>query len=101
VVTARGTFPWDKFPGRETDHSPPSGAKPKDKRSCTSIHPYAFIVLGETGEEPVVEYKIRTVTVRIYCANSQKVPGSIPGRVTGDFFRGSLLFHVPGVDSAP
>jgi hypothetical protein len=30
------------------------------------------------------------------CATSRKVPGSIPGRVTGDFFRG----HVPGVNSA-
>jgi hypothetical protein len=28
------------------------------------------------------------------CATSRKVPGSIPGRVTGDFFR----VHVPGVD---
>ena len=47
-----------KLPGCETDHSPPSGAEAKDKRSYTST-------LGETGEEPVVEYTIRTVTVRI------------------------------------
>jgi hypothetical protein len=31
---------------------------------------------------------------------SRKVPGSIPGRVTGDFFRGIRQVHVPGVDSA-
>jgi hypothetical protein len=30
----------------------------------------------------------------------RKVPGSIPGRVTGDFFRGIRQVHVPGVDSA-
>jgi hypothetical protein len=35
------------------------------------------------------------------CANSRKVPGSIPGHVTGDFFRGIRQVHVPGVDSAP
>jgi hypothetical protein len=34
------------------------------------------------------------------CATSQKVAGSIPGRVTGDFFRGIRQVHVPGVDSA-
>jgi hypothetical protein len=33
-------------------------------------------------------------------ATSQKVPGSIPGRVTGDCFRGIRQVHVPGVDSA-
>ena len=31
---------------------------------------------------------------------SRKVPGSIPGRVTGDFFRSIRQVHVPGVDSA-
>jgi hypothetical protein len=31
---------------------------------------------------------------------SRKVPGSIPGGVTGDFFRDIRQFHVPGVDSA-
>jgi hypothetical protein len=31
-------------------------------------------------------------------ATSWKVPGSIPGGVTGDFFRGIRQFHVPGVD---
>jgi hypothetical protein len=35
-----------------------------------------------------------------HCATSRKVPGSIPGRVTGDFFRGIQQVHVPGVDSA-
>jgi hypothetical protein len=35
-----------------------------------------------------------------HCATSRKVPGSIPGGVTGDFFRGIRQFHVPGVDSA-
>jgi hypothetical protein len=30
----------------------------------------------------------------------RNVPGSIPGRVTGDFFRGIRQVHVPGVDSA-
>ena len=54
-----------KLPGREADHSPQSGTEAKDKRSYTSIHPYAFIALGETGKTPVVKYKIRTVTVRI------------------------------------
>ena len=29
----------------------------------------------------------------------RKVPGSIPGRVTGDFFRSIRLVHVPGVES--
>jgi hypothetical protein len=33
------------------------------------------------------------------CAASRKVSGSIPGRVTGDFFRGVRQVHVPGVDS--
>jgi hypothetical protein len=33
-------------------------------------------------------------------ATSRKFPGSIPGRVTGDFFRGIRQVHVPGVDSA-
>jgi hypothetical protein len=32
-------------------------------------------------------------------ATSRKVPGSIPGGVTGDFFSGIRQFHVPGVDS--
>jgi hypothetical protein len=34
------------------------------------------------------------------CSTSRKVPGSIPGRVTGEFFRGIRQVHVPGVDSA-
>jgi hypothetical protein len=34
------------------------------------------------------------------CATSRKVPGSIPGRVTGDFFRDIRQVHVSGVDSA-
>jgi hypothetical protein len=34
------------------------------------------------------------------CATSRKVPGSIPGRVTGDFFRIIRQVHVLGVDSA-
>jgi hypothetical protein len=34
------------------------------------------------------------------CATTRKVPGSIPGRVTGDFFRGIRQVHVPGVNSA-
>jgi hypothetical protein len=34
------------------------------------------------------------------CATSRKVPGSIPGRVNGDFFRGIRQVNVPGVDSA-
>jgi hypothetical protein len=34
------------------------------------------------------------------CATSRKVPGSIPGRVTGEFFRGIRQVHVLGVDSA-
>ena len=34
------------------------------------------------------------------CATSWKVPGSIPGRVTGEFFsEASEQVHVPGVDS--
>jgi hypothetical protein len=33
-------------------------------------------------------------------ATSRKVSGSIPGGVTGDFFRGIRQLHVPGVDSA-
>jgi hypothetical protein len=35
-----------------------------------------------------------------HCATIRKVPGSIPGGVTGNFFRGIRQFHVPGVDSA-
>ena len=34
------------------------------------------------------------------CATSRKVTGSVPGRVTGDFFRSIRQVHVPGVDSA-
>jgi hypothetical protein len=34
------------------------------------------------------------------CATSRKVPGSIPGRVTGDFFRSIRQFNVSGVYSA-
>ena len=33
-------------------------------------------------------------------ATSRKVPGSIPARFTGDFFRSIRQVHVPGVDSA-
>ena len=33
-------------------------------------------------------------------ATSRKVPGSIPGRVTGDFFLSIRQVHLPGVDSA-
>jgi hypothetical protein len=33
------------------------------------------------------------------CATILKVPGSIPGSVTGDLFRGIRPFHVLGVDS--
>jgi hypothetical protein len=33
------------------------------------------------------------------CAASRRVPGSIPGRVTGEFFRGIRQVHVPEVDS--
>jgi hypothetical protein len=33
-------------------------------------------------------------------ATSQKVPESIPGGVTWDFFRGIRQFHVPGLDSS-
>jgi hypothetical protein len=35
-----------------------------------------------------------------YFSMMWKVPGSIPGGVTGDFFRGIRQSHVPGVDSA-
>ena len=35
-----------------------------------------------------------------YCATRRKVPASIPGRVTGDFFRSIRQVHMPGVDSA-
>jgi hypothetical protein len=35
-----------------------------------------------------------------HCATSRKVPGSIPGGVTENFFRGIRQFHVTGVDSA-
>jgi hypothetical protein len=47
-------------------------------------------------------FRIQNVfqNIRFRCATSRKVPGSIPGRVTGDFFRGIRQFHVPGVDSA-
>jgi hypothetical protein len=34
------------------------------------------------------------------CATSRKVQGSIPGGVTGDFFRGIRQFHESEVDSA-
>jgi hypothetical protein len=37
---------------------------------------------------------------RVHYAVSLKVSESIPGGVTGDFFRGIRQFHVPGVDSA-
>ena len=33
------------------------------------------------------------------CATSQKVPASIPGRITGGFFRSIRQVHVLGVDS--
>jgi hypothetical protein len=36
----------------------------------------------------------------VLCATSRKVPGSIPGRVTGDFFRGIRQVHMSGVYSA-
>jgi hypothetical protein len=41
----------------------------------------------------VLAYSLR------HYATSRKVPGSIPGSVTGDFYRGIRQFHVPGVDS--
>ena len=34
------------------------------------------------------------------CATGRKVPGSIPGHVTGDLFRSIRQVHRPGVDSA-
>jgi len=33
---SKGCLPGVKLPGREVDHSPPSGAKVKNARSCTS-----------------------------------------------------------------
>jgi len=37
----------------------------------------------------------------LYCATSRTVPGSIPGSVTGDFFRGTPdIIMCPEVDSA-
>jgi hypothetical protein len=38
--------------------------------------------------------------VRFMLNNPKQFPGSIPGGVTGDVFRGIRQFHVPGVDSA-
>ena len=37
------------------------------------------------------------VVKALCCATSRKVPGSIPGRVTGEFFRNIPQVHVPGV----
>jgi hypothetical protein len=36
----------------------------------------------------------------MHYAISRKVPESIPGGVTGDFFHGIQQLHVPGVGSA-
>jgi hypothetical protein len=36
----------------------------------------------------------------MHCATSRKVPGSIPGGVTGDLFHGIRQSHVPGVHPA-
>ena len=45
------------------------------------------------------KYIMSSVVVR-RCTTSWKVPGSIPGRVTWDFFRSIRQVLVPGVDSA-
>jgi hypothetical protein len=37
------SFPVIKRPGREADHSPPSGAEVKNAWSCTSTSPYVFM----------------------------------------------------------
>jgi hypothetical protein len=66
--------------------------------------------------ESVISYSLETenykkfyISAMLFCvvqkyhhwATGQKVPGLIPGYVTGDFFRGIWRVHVPGVDSAP
>jgi hypothetical protein len=63
----------------------------KELRSCYVLtYKSGYLV----GFGPGVAYWLR------HYATSQKVPGSIPGGVTGDFFRGIRQFHVPRVDSA-
>jgi hypothetical protein len=65
------------------------------------MYTYTYIYLlvagtiNEAVQNPGVAQWLRS------CATSQKVHGSIPGHVTGDFFRGIWQVHVPGVDSAP
>jgi hypothetical protein len=43
--TQKALYPVVKGPGREADHSPPSSAEVKNAWSCTSTHPYVFMVL--------------------------------------------------------
>jgi hypothetical protein len=58
---------------------------------------YIYIIFTDSNSlflEPGVAQWLRNY------ATSRKVPGSIPGGVTEDFFRCIRQFHVPGIDSA-
>jgi hypothetical protein len=59
------------------------------------------IIINLFGSNYLIKGTWGNVVVKaLRYAASRKVPGSIPGRVTGDFFRSNRQVHVPGVDSA-
>jgi hypothetical protein len=53
-----------KWPGRESDHSPPSSAEVKNTWSCTSCLPYAFVTC-------CFKYRIRLLCVVLSKAQGQ------------------------------
>jgi hypothetical protein len=62
--------------------------------------PSQQLMMLQNEPHPHLTDEFRVLTEVMRCATSWKVPGSIPGRDTGDFFRGIRQVHVPGVNSA-
>jgi hypothetical protein len=79
---------------------------------CVGVNVWRDVDLNQTirggrwanrrvGKENVLRiYFKRLLKEYRRCATSRKVPGSIPGSVIGDFFRGIRQVHVPEVNSA-
>jgi hypothetical protein len=59
-----------------------------------------FSKIGDVLQMSSCSYYKNSLHTILHCATSRTVSGSIPGDVTGDFFRATNRIMCPGVDSA-